>query len=113
MTAIGMGRILRGRDRMSDVLAQYLAPVCALERANNIAQALVLGADDPVGIAAEMLKDLGIHNMTSVANEVGHAWALGTANQSQGKSSRSARALRLRAELRRVAFADRGKATPS
>lgn len=62
---------------MSDVLNRYLEPSSALERANNIAQALVLGAKDPTYIALQMLDDLGIQNMDSVAAEVKKAWTAG------------------------------------
>jgi hypothetical protein len=75
--SIGVERIMRGRDRVSSVLNQYLEPTRALERANNIAQALILCADDPSHIALEMLDDLGLQNKNAIAAEVGKAWVLG------------------------------------
>ena len=76
---IASARILRGRDRMTDVLTQYLGPVDALERANNIAQALVLGAGEPAEIAREMLDDVRLGDAPLTAAEVGKAWYLGIA----------------------------------
>jgi hypothetical protein len=72
---------------MSDVLNRYLEPSSALERANNIAQALVLGAEDPALIAMEMLDDMGIGNVNSVAAEVKKAWRAGICPVRGGKSA--------------------------
>jgi len=63
-----------GRDRMTEVLKPYLGPNLALERANNIAQALVFGCEDPTHVALEMLNRTGINNTSAVAAEVGRAW---------------------------------------
>ena len=65
---------------MNDVLARYLEPSHAMERANNIAQALVFGAEDPAHIAYEMLNNLGLSNTLAVAAEVGRAWILSVMN---------------------------------
>jgi len=86
--ALAVDRVLRGRDRISEVLIRYLEPTRARERANNIAQALVLGPDDPPHIALEMLAGLGLRNRATIAAEVGQAWALGTAS-SRGRASGS------------------------
>ena len=40
--------IMKGRDRISDVLEPVLGEGLALERANNIAQVLLFCANDPV-----------------------------------------------------------------
>ena len=77
--SIESARILRGRDRMTDVLTPYLGPADALERANNIAQALVLGAGEPAEIAREMLDDVRLGDAPLTAAEVGKAWYLGIA----------------------------------
>jgi hypothetical protein len=82
-------KILRARDRMNNVLARYLEPSHAMERANNIAQALVFGAEDPAHIAYEMLDHLGLSNTPAVAAEVGRAWILGVRNADRGPHASS------------------------
>lgn len=67
-------RIMIGRDRITRVLEPHLGPSSALERANNIAQALVLGSEDPVNIALEMLEKLELSNTPRLAAEVSQAW---------------------------------------
>jgi hypothetical protein len=67
-------RIRIGRDRITEVLEPHLGPSHALERANNIAQALVFADDDPTYIALEMLRKSGLNNTPEVAAKVGEAW---------------------------------------
>ena len=63
-----------GRDRITEVLKPHLGADYALERANNIAQALVLGAGSPTDVALEMLRYTTVNNKVKVAVEVGRAW---------------------------------------
>jgi len=70
--------IRMGRDLIIEVLRPHLGPDAALERANNIAQALVLGAGNPVEVAMEMLRHTQLDNKLKVAVEVGRAWTYGT-----------------------------------
>jgi hypothetical protein len=81
MTKIAFGHIIHGRDQMNIVLEQYLAPICALERANNIAQAIALGAGNPASIARDMLKNSGLNDPATVAIEVARAWAAAIARR--------------------------------
>ena len=62
---------------MSAVLAPLLGRQLAMERANNIAQVLVFSADDPEGVALGMLREMGLADPATVANEVGRAWETG------------------------------------
>jgi hypothetical protein len=66
-----------GRDRISEVLEPHIGPADALERANNIAQALALGADNPALIARRMLRNQKIEDTPAVADEIGRAWQAG------------------------------------
>ena len=61
-------------DRITEVLTPHLGPDNALERANNIAQALVLGAGSPTDVALDMLRHTAVGNKLKVAVEVGSAW---------------------------------------
>ena len=67
-----------GRDMITEVLRPHLGPDTALERANNIAQALVLGAGSPTDVALDMLRHTHVDNKLKIAVEVGRAWASGT-----------------------------------
>ena len=75
MAGLTEDRLRRGRDRMSLVLAGHLEPGCALERANNIAQALCFGGEDPEQVALAMLPDLGSQDRSRVARAVSAAWS--------------------------------------
>jgi hypothetical protein len=67
--------ILAARDRMSAILEPLLGFENALERANNIAQVLVFGANhDPARVALGMLERTGLSDPRAVAEEVGRAW---------------------------------------
>ena len=69
--------IRAGRDRVSEVLEPLIGEAAALERANNIAQALVFGAHDPAKVATDMLRHSGIKDPTAVAVQVDRAWREG------------------------------------
>ncbi|MBN1654773.1 MAG: hypothetical protein JXA30_13460 [Deltaproteobacteria bacterium] len=69
-------RIRIGRDRITEVLEPHLGPSNALERANNIAQALAFTDDDPAHVALEMLGKTGLANTREVAAKVGQVWLL-------------------------------------
>jgi len=67
-----------GRDLIIEVLRPHLGPDTALERANNIAQALVLGAGSPTDVALDMLRHTHVDDKLKIAVEVGRAWMSGT-----------------------------------
>jgi len=66
--------VLRGRDRVTDVLLPYLVSWLAMERANNIAQALGGGCVDQVSAVIHMLRNTGIDDLEKVTKEVVYAW---------------------------------------
>lgn len=66
--------IIAGRDRMSAVLEPLLGFELARERANNLAQMLILGPSDVICIACGMLQKTGIENAVAVAEAVLCAW---------------------------------------
>ena len=67
-------RIRIGRDRITEVLEPHLGPSSALERANNIAQALAFTDADPTCVAREMLGKTGLRNTSEVAAKVCQVW---------------------------------------
>jgi len=67
-----------GRDLIIEVLKPHLGPDIAMERANNIAQALVLGAGNPTDVAFDMLRQTRVNDKLRIAVEVDRAWTLGT-----------------------------------
>ncbi len=69
--------IRAGRDRVTEVLEPLLGEAAALERANNIVQALVFGARDPVKVASDMLRHAGLKDTTAVAARIDRAWREG------------------------------------
>jgi hypothetical protein len=69
--------ILAGRDRISEVLSRFLEDELALERANNIAQALLFSTEEPEEIALQMLRGTGLTNLQQVARAVSQAWSHG------------------------------------
>lgn len=69
--------IRAGRDRVSEVLEPLLGEAAALERANNIVQALVFGARDPAKVATDMLRHSGLKDPNAVAVQVDRAWREG------------------------------------
>jgi len=67
-----------GRDRIIEVLKPHLGHDTAMERANNIAQALVLGAGSPTDVALDMLRHAPLNDKLQIAVEVDRAWTHGT-----------------------------------
>lgn len=66
--------LVRGRERVRGVLEPHLGPQHALERANNIVQALAFDDLEPQRVAFEMLRQLPEAQRSLVANLVKHAW---------------------------------------
>ena len=66
--------LMRGRERVRDVLEPYLGHDHALERANNIAQALALEDAEPEAVAFEMLRQLPTDTRRRAADAVRSAW---------------------------------------
>lgn len=66
--------LLRGRERVRDLLEPDLGPAHALERANNIAQALALDDLEPGAVAFEMLRQLPGEARGRLAAAVRRAW---------------------------------------
>ena len=66
--------LLRGRERVRDVLAPHLGAAHALERANNIAQALAQHDAQPDAVAFEMLRQLPGEARKKLATAVRVAW---------------------------------------
>ena len=67
--------LVRGRERVRDVLEPHLGPQHALERANNIVQALALDDVEPERIAFEMLRQFPEPERALLANLVMRAWS--------------------------------------
>ena len=66
--------LMRGRERVRDVLEPHLGAIHALERANNIAQALAAEDAQPELVAFEMLRQLPVSNRRELAALVRQAW---------------------------------------
>jgi hypothetical protein len=66
--------LLLGRERVRDVLEPHLGKACALERANNIAQALALEEAQPDDVAFEMLRKLPGEERKKLAAAVRREW---------------------------------------
>ncbi|MDB4989632.1 MAG: hypothetical protein JWN04_4810 [Myxococcaceae bacterium] len=66
--------LLLGRERVRDVLAPHLGDSRALERANNIAQALALEDAQPDAVAFEMLRQVPADARRRLAAEVRRQW---------------------------------------
>lgn len=69
--------LVRGRERVRDALEPHLGPQHALERANNIVQALALDDVEPQRVAFEMLRQVPEGERTLLANLVTRAWLSG------------------------------------
>jgi hypothetical protein len=67
--------LIQGRERVRTVLEPHLGPAQALERANNIAQALVFADAEPRCVAFEMLRQVPSEVRDSLAEAVKQAWA--------------------------------------
>lgn len=66
--------LIRGREGMRTVLEPHLGAAYALERANNIAQALVFQDVEPRSVVFEMLRHVPCELRTRLADLVTHAW---------------------------------------
>ena len=69
--------LVRGRERVRDALEPHLGAQHALERANNIVQALALDDVEPQRVAFEMLRQVPEDERTLLANLVTRAWLSG------------------------------------
>jgi hypothetical protein len=74
MVAVKSVSMLLGRDRICAVLEPLLGVELARERANNIAQVLVLADHDPEHVAFGMLRGTGLGDLPRIAGEVSRAW---------------------------------------
>lgn len=66
--------LVRGRERVKDALTPHLGAQTALERANNIVQALAFDDLEPQRVAFEMLRQVPEAERTLLANLVMRAW---------------------------------------
>jgi len=66
--------LMHGRERVRDVLEPHLGAAHALERANNIAQALAQQDAQPDAVAFEMLRQLPGDARKKLATAVRVAW---------------------------------------
>lgn len=66
--------VRHARDNIRAALTPHLGPNLALERANNIAQALVMGSEDIRGIILDMLRNTGAEDIETMVTQVVHAW---------------------------------------
>jgi hypothetical protein len=73
--------LVRGRERVRDALEPHLGPQHALERANNIVQALALDDIEPQRVAFEMLRQVPEHERVLLANLVTRAWLSGVGSR--------------------------------
>lgn len=69
--------LVRGRERVRDALEPHLGPHQALERANNIVQALAFDDVEPQRVAFEMLRQVPEGERTLLAKLVTRAWLAG------------------------------------
>lgn len=74
--------IMAGRERVRFVLEPVLGPQHALERANNIVQALALASAEPMLVALDMLRLVPEERRVPLALAVRDAW-LARGSQSQ------------------------------
>jgi hypothetical protein len=66
--------IMAGRERVRFVLEPVLGPQHALERANNIVQALALASGEPLLVALDMLRLVPEERRVTLAHAVRDAW---------------------------------------
>jgi hypothetical protein len=66
--------LIHGRERVRSVLEPHLGPTGALERANNIVQALVYEDTETAPVALEMLRTLPRELRTKLAAQVENAF---------------------------------------
>ena len=62
------------RDNIQAALSPHLGSYLALERANNIAQALMIGSNDIRAITLEMLRNTGAEDIEKLVSQVVRAW---------------------------------------
>lgn len=62
------------RDRVRAVLRPWLGPDSSLERANNIAQAMLVGSPDAQAVAEELLRGSGLPDVKRISRMVVRAW---------------------------------------
>lgn len=68
-------RVISARERMRSVLHPHLGEMLALERANNIAQVLLLDTAEPELVADEMLRGVAPPSQRGdLARAVCQAW---------------------------------------
>ncbi len=65
--------LIRARERVRRVLEPHLGPAHALERANNITQALVFDDEEPAYVAREMLRHMPSDERGPLAEAVSRA----------------------------------------
>jgi hypothetical protein len=73
--------LVRGRERVRDALEPHLGAQHALERANNIVQALALDDVEPQRVALEMLRHVPEADRQRLANLVTRAWLADVSTQ--------------------------------
>jgi len=66
--------LIAARERVRQVLEPHLGPTHALERANNITQALVFDDTEPAYVALEMLRHMPSEKRGPLAEAVGRAF---------------------------------------
>lgn len=66
--------LIRARERVRRVLEPHLGEAHALERANNITQALVFDDAEPTYVAREMLRHMPHDERVPLAEAVGRAF---------------------------------------
>ena len=66
--------LVHRRERVRCVLQPHLGDTTALERANNIVQALALGDAEPERVAFDMLRQLPDAQRADLADQVMRAW---------------------------------------
>jgi len=66
--------LIAARERVRLVLEPHLGPQHALERANNITQALVFDDEEPAFVAREMLRHMPSEQLVPLAEAVQRAF---------------------------------------
>ncbi len=66
--------LIRARERVRFVLEPHLGPMHALERANNITQALLFDDTEPAFVAQQMLRQLPCEVRSMLAQAVERAF---------------------------------------
>ena len=66
--------LVQGRERVRDVLTPHVGALVALERANNIVQALAFDDVEPQRVAFDMLRQVPEDERAQLARQVQRAW---------------------------------------